>query len=314
MHITKISLRWLFIYLFTSIVITLALVYFKGAARIAENISPLLLFKTAPLNIYKITTYCNNKTRLAGNLYVLSYTLFGKSSWARFGKNVKKLAEEADKNSFYRSWTIRVYHELYPLELQKNLTKIYRNLEFCDVRSLVLPFSPNLKVCAINGMTWRFIPMADPTVFVMCSRDLDLDVYKREEDAVRYWMHTNKTLHSMRDHPQHGIEILGGMWCYRTANSLTRATHYLELILKNADKMSSTKEAIKDDDQVMLQKYLWPELKNDFIQHDSYLCKTIQEVYPIQAKDQQSMRSLVVREKWVLDQQYVQKNVAQDTT
>ena len=42
--------------------------------------------------------------------------------------------------------------------------------------------------------------------------------------------------------------------------------------------------------------------------------KIIQEVYPIQAKDQQSMRSLVVREKWVLDQQYVQKNVAQDTT
>ena len=198
MHITKTSLRWLFIYLFTSIVITLALLYFKGAARI----SPLLPFKTAPLNGSKITTYCNNKTRLAGSLYVLSYTLFGESSWARYGKNVKKLAEEAEKSSFYRSWTIRVYHELYPLELQKNLTKIYRNLEFCDVRSLVLPFSPNVKVSTINGMTWRFIPMADPTVFIMCSRDLDSDVYKREEDAVRYWMHTNKTLHSMRDHPQ----------------------------------------------------------------------------------------------------------------
>ena len=271
MYITKISSRRLFIYLFTSIVLTFVLLYFKGGEKIAQSISPLLLFKTAALQ--KITTNCNNKTRLAGSLYVLSYTLFGENSWARYGKNVKRLAEDAEKSTFYRGWTVRVYHELYPLELQKNLTKIYQNLEFCDVRSLVLPFSPNLKVSTINGMTWRFIPMADPTVFIMCSRDLDSDIYKREEDAVRYRMNTNRTLHSIRDHPQHGIEILGGMWCYRTANSLTRATHYLQLILENADKRSTTKEAIKGDDQVMLQKYLWPELKKDVIQHDSYLCK-----------------------------------------
>ena len=53
--------------------------------------------------------------------------------------------------------------------------------------------------------------MEIPIVDTMCSRDLDSDLFKREEDAVHYWIRTNKTLHSMRDHSSHGTEILGGM-------------------------------------------------------------------------------------------------------
>ena len=66
--------------------------------------------------------------------------------------------------------------------------------------------------------------MADPTVDIMCSRDLDSYLFKRKEDAVHYWIRTNKTLHSMCDHSSHGTEILGGMWCYRKTNSLIRAS------------------------------------------------------------------------------------------
>ena len=218
--------------------------------------------------------YCNRKISQNGSEYVLSYAVFGDNSWEKYGKNVKKLAESAAKSPFYHNWTVRVYHDLYPVELQVNLTKTYTKLEFCDVKSLVLPFSRNLSISSVNGMTWRFIPMADPTVGIMCSRDLDSELYKREEDAVHYWMGTNKLLHTMRDHPQHGIEILGGMWCYRTTKDLIRATQYLELMLKNAGKRSSKSEAKKGDDQFMLQRYLWPNVKNDVIQHDSYLCKS----------------------------------------
>ena len=53
--------------------------------------------------------------------------------------------------------------------------------------------------------------MEIPIVDIMCSRDLDSYLFKREEDAVHYWIRTNKTLHSMRDHSSHGTEILGGM-------------------------------------------------------------------------------------------------------
>ena len=86
-------------------------------------------------------------------------------------------------------------------------------------------------------------------------------------------MSTKKTLHSMRDHPKHDIEIQGGMWCYNTTNSLIRASRILEVMLKKAERWSSTLEATKRDGQIMLQKYLWLTLKNDVIQHDSYLCK-----------------------------------------
>ena len=212
------------------------------------------------------SNYCNRKKSRAGNEYVLSYSVFGNNSWEKYGKNVRKVAESAAKSPFYHNWTVRVYHDLYPVSLQVNLTKTYTKLEFCDVRSLVLPFAGNLKISNINGMTWRFIPMADPTVGIMCSRDLDSELYKREEDAVHYWMHTNKTLHTMRDHPQHDIEILGGMWCYRATNDLARAAQNLELMLKNAGKRSIKSEAKKGDDQFILQRYLWPKVKNDNIQ------------------------------------------------
>ena len=221
-----------------------------------------------------ITNYCNNKKRKMGSEYVLSYTVFGKNSWERYGKLIEKVAQDAENSSFYHGWTVRVYHDSYPEELQIKLNKIYKKLEFCYVGSLVLPFLSDLNVSNINGMTWRFIPMTDPTVGIMCSRDLDGEIYKREEDAVSYWMRTNKTLHSMRDHPYHNVEILGGMWCFRPQNSPTKAKHSLKLMLENAGKRSSTSEATKGNDQFMLQRYLWPKVKNDVIQHDSYLCKS----------------------------------------
>ena len=34
----------------------------------------------------------------------------------------------------------------------------------------------------------------------------------REEAAVREWIHSNKSFHFMRDHPQHGTTILGSGW------------------------------------------------------------------------------------------------------
>ncbi len=35
---------------------------------------------------------------------------------------------------------------------------------------------------------------------------------ERERLAVRQWEESNFTAHSMRDHPEHSLELLGGMW------------------------------------------------------------------------------------------------------
>ena len=84
----------------------------------------------------------------------------------------------------------------------------------------------------------------------------------------------------MHDEPQHTIEIPGGMWRYRTTNDRIRATQTPELMVKNAGKKSSSSDAKKVDDQFMLQKYLWPKVKNDVIQNDSFLCKSCPRSIP----------------------------------
>ena len=61
--------------------------------------------------------YCNRKISRPGSEYVLSYAVFGNNSWEKYGKNVRKVAESAAKSSFYHNWTVRVYHDLYPVSL-----------------------------------------------------------------------------------------------------------------------------------------------------------------------------------------------------
>ena len=48
---------------------------------------------------------------------------------------------------------------------------------------------------------------------VFVSRDLDSQFSSREVAAVKEWMDdSNLTLHSMRDHPGHGVGMTGAMW------------------------------------------------------------------------------------------------------
>ena len=47
---------------------------------------------------------------------------------------------------------------------------------------------------------------------IFISRDLDSRINDRELAAVHEWLESNKTLHSMRDHPWHTVPIMGGGW------------------------------------------------------------------------------------------------------
>ena len=49
------------------------------------------------------------------------------------------------------------------------------------------------------------------------SRDLDSLASDREVAAVTEWLRSSRSFHVMRDHPQHGTEILGGTWAYRAS-------------------------------------------------------------------------------------------------
>ncbi|KAB7500864.1 hypothetical protein Anas_06872, partial [Armadillidium nasatum] len=98
---------------------------------------------------------------------------------------------------------------------------------------------------------------------------ITIEILGREYDAVSEWLNsTTKSLHLMRDHPDHRVQILGGMWGIRLRDESR------EKIRRIRDQMY---EEVFDDvenevDQKLLLKFLWPEFNHDFLAHDSYAC------------------------------------------
>ena len=115
-------------------------------------------------------SHCDNEMV---NQFVLSYSSFGKNFWESFGKNIEKVAKGALNSSLCSKWRVRIYHDLYPAEFLEEMRQRFQNIDFIDVRNLFLPFATDLKISSIHGMMWRFIPMGDSNVDIMCSRDLD---------------------------------------------------------------------------------------------------------------------------------------------
>lgn len=56
---------------------------------------------------------------------------------------------------------------------------------------------------------WRFLTLDDPLVDLTIFRDLDSTLNEREKAAVEEWLHSNYTMHLMRDHTGHKQWILG---------------------------------------------------------------------------------------------------------
>ena len=80
----------------------------------------------------------------------------------------------------------------------------------------------------------RYLPLLDPQVDVMVSRDLDSRLTTREQAAVQEWLDTGLAFHVMRDNPHHGTEILGGMWGARLDSGLrTELTTAMTELLNN---------------------------------------------------------------------------------
>jgi hypothetical protein len=101
------------------------------------------------------------------------------------------------------------------------------------------------------------------------SRDLDSALTPRERAAVDAWLASNKSFHSMRDHPMHGVPMLGGMWGFRLSldramsRSIHNKIHDRDLVKRYGGR----------GDQTFLAQQVWPHAKSDVIAHDSFLCK-----------------------------------------
>lgn len=199
-----------------------------------------------------------------GNKSVLSYSLYGRkmTETARF---IKEVANEAKSLELYKDFTVRIYVDPhFSSKMKSELKSNHSNLRFCDITNV--PGYGNLS--SIAGKIWRFMPMADMTLNVFCSRHLHSPLLQREVDAVRTWLKTSTALHVMRDRKMHHAEILGGMWCFRNSKNPHLGQLLLDKVL--TESLKSTKVSL---DQDVLKRVVWRVLKHDSLQHDAYSCK-----------------------------------------
>lgn len=109
------------------------------------------------------------------------------------------------------------------------------------------------------------------------SRDLDSPLTRRERVAVDAWLASKKSFHAMRDHPMHGVHMLGGMWGFRPSLNPKMSRMFYEKIHNQALIRKYGGRA----DQTFLSDQIWPYAKSDIIVHDSFLCKTSYGQIPI---------------------------------
>lgn len=157
---------------------------------------------------------------------------------------------------YYPDWTCRVY---VGTDVPHN-----RHRELRDAGFEV--YQRGATLGSMEGLFWRFEPAFERGVEAFISRDLDSRVNPREAAAVNEWLKSGKKLHTMRDHYEHIVPILGGMWGCR---------HWPEF----EGLLAQWKQRGKlGDDQDFLKNVIWPLVKeNDCIQHDRYVVDTTVE-------------------------------------
>lgn len=174
---------------------------------------------------------------------VISFSLWGEDR--KYHQGVEANMALAQKH--YPGWTLRAYCE--PSHCADLIRLGYQ------------VYPRTISRGAWHGLFWRFEPAFDPSVEVFISRDLDSRLNPRDAAALQEWEQSGLFAHVMRDHPEHNVAMLGGMWgcrydpefAYWFAEALWRWPYY------NA----------KGNDTAFLCEWVWPKIENRALIHDS---------------------------------------------
>lgn len=118
-----------------------------------------------------------------------------------------------------------------------------------------------------RGMFHRFLPAEETGVEYMMSRDTDSRLSKREQLAVDEWIASGADVHIMRDHPYHGVPMLGGMWGVK-GGKLTGISDAMQQFQPTENK---------GQDQAFLWEWVWTKLQKGELSccvHDPFFQKT----------------------------------------
>jgi protein O-GlcNAc transferase len=111
-----------------------------------------------------------------------------------------------------------------------------------------------------NNSLARFRPLFEEGVERVIFRDCDSRINLREAAAVNEWIAAGAPFHIMRDHPYHTALIMAGM-CGSSGRAL--------LPLKKAF-WETAQTGLKGIDQIVLEKVVYPYVKNTATIHDSF--------------------------------------------
>jgi GR25 family glycosyltransferase involved in LPS biosynthesis len=231
--------------------------YFQNTLKIADDDQHLVLQcykKKTELFSFNNKNYGWHKVLKANQkklLKVISFCLWGNEKKYTIGliQNIKLVSK------FYPDWKCWIY--VHVQTVNENYINILKS--FDNVR-IFLKSDPVVR--SKRFMLWRLEPILNFSVERFISRDTDTRISPREVLAVIDWIDSNKTLHIMRDHPQHYPKILGGMYgvkCSKNLNDFDWIFDIEKYYIENGEEM---------DDQGYLEKTFYNMFQNDRIIHD----------------------------------------------
>ena len=188
-------------------------------------------------------------------LKVISFCLWGNEK--RYIVGLIKNIELA--KLYYPEWRCFVY--IHTSSINQD---IIDQLEMFDNVSVIIKSDENIR--NKRFMLWRFEPIVlYPAVGYFISRDIDTRIQPREVLAVDEWLDSGKSLHIMRDHPQHYPKILGGMYGIKCSGVYNLQKDWIETI-----EQFYKENGEHTDDQFFLYTHVYDKINSsdDRIIHD----------------------------------------------
>ncbi|KAK7083244.1 hypothetical protein SK128_006725 [Halocaridina rubra] len=245
-----------------------------------------------PPRLMNVNGTCGRRASADGdNQRIISFSLYGDDPgyWSQLSDSLSKIKK------LYPGWKVWLYTEprgksgyLCPL------LKKHSHLRVCDVSNLP---NPLFNITQVLPTMWRIVPLGDPTVDVLLVRDTDMMFSEREQTAVMDWLSSGKTFHVMRDHPNHVVQVLAGMWGARwdvqeekNSTSATVTGPRRADLINIRNKMLKLAYLIDQKmlDQEIMKRVLWPEMVGFMVSHDSFYCQVFKsgwKPWPMQRKN-----------------------------
>mmetsp|Transcript_12664 Transcript_12664/g.24346 ORF Transcript_12664/g.24346 Transcript_12664/m.24346 type:complete len:366 (+) Transcript_12664:74-1171(+) len=219
--------------------------------------------------------YCETVPYLERQLWnmhkkIISYSMFAPSPedgipnwlWEGFVLNVEMAKR------YYPDWILRIYTFNMDASTVDKLVQYSTTVEVvrCHQDSVLNQLNH------ARRMLPRFMAIDDPTVRLVIVRDFDSRFSLRELMAVNEWMAADDveySFHTMRDHPQHVVPVMGAMFGMKRGlldrHNTTMTSLVTDAITQFPNKPVSGCCA---DDQNFLTQFVWPKVKAQAVDHD----------------------------------------------